>query len=629
MPYRDILRRYWGYDDFRGVQRSIIESIGSGRDTLGLMPTGGGKSITFQVPALAMPGLCIVITPLISLMKDQVDALRRHGIKAAFINSTLTHEKILTVLDNCIFGAYKFLYISPERLSSDLFLQKLHRMEVSFVTVDEAHCICQWGYDFRPSYLGIARIRDVKPHCPVLALTATAPPRVVEDIQRQLKFRETNVIKMSFERPNIAYIVQREDAKMDGIVRSLDTTPGTCIIYTRNRQQCAELSSQLNQMGYSATYYHAGLSNGEKDKRQECWYRGDVRIMVATNAFGMGIDKPDVRLVLHVGLPDSLEEYFQEAGRAGRDGLPSRAVLLTDGTETSCISRRLQQHFPDLDYIRKAYEHLCCFFELAVGDGLNVTREFNIDRFCVAFSHFPTTLVSALEMLDMAGYLTFRSEDEACSRLLFLATRNDLFRALDPVGERIVLSLLRHYGGLFVDYGFIDEDLLCRDTGLSADVVYQTLVLLDRRRLVSYIPRKRLPRITFRCRRVDKEEIHLPLAVYEERRLRYSERLSAMMRYIETDSSVCRSRMLLDYFGEQSSRDCGRCDVCTSGRVPCAADVGTLCRRILAQLGKGPVEATQLDVEGFDASVVESAVDALRADGRIVMEGSLLRAVEE
>lgn len=625
----EILQKYWGYDSFRELQPQIIESILGGKDTLGLLPTGGGKSITFQVPALMMPGLTIVITPLISLMKDQVDNLRSHDIKAASIHSGLTRSEHRLAMDRCRLGKLKLLYVSPEKLQSASFIDELRTWNVSLIVVDEAHCISQWGYDFRPSYLKIAAIRKLFPQAPVLALTASATPDVADDIMTQLNFRQRNIFARSFTRKNISYIVRYTDNKNEMLLRIFRSTHGSGIVYVRSRRRTKEIADLLNSAGISADFYHAGLQTQEKNERQNNWKKGATRVMVATNAFGMGIDKPDVRLVLHVGLPDSLEEYFQEAGRAGRDGLPSRAVLLTDGTEASSISRRLQQHFPDLDYIRKVYEHVCCFFELAVGDGLNVTREFNIDRFCVAFSHFPTTLVSALEMLDMAGYLTFRSEDEACSRLLLLAMRNELFRALDPVGERIVLSLLRHYGGLFVDYGFIDEDLLCRDTGLSADVVYQTLVLLDRRRLVSYIPRKRLPRITFRCRRVDKEEIYLPPAVYEKRRLRYSERLSAMMRYIETNGSVCRSRMLLDYFGEQSSCDCGRCDVCTSGRVSSVADVGTLCRRILAQLGKGSVEATQLDVEGFDASVVESAIDALRADGRIVMEGSLLRAVEE
>ena len=627
MNYQRILQQYWGYDDFRGVQRQVIESIGAGRDTLGLMPTGGGKSITFQVPALAMQGLCIVITPLISLMKDQVEGLLRRGIRAAYINSTLSHEKTLTVLDNCIFDAYKFLYISPERLSSELFLSKLHKMDVCFITVDEAHCICQWGYDFRPSYLGIARIRDVKPQCPILALTATATPMVVTDIQQQLQFRQENVIQMSFERPNLAYIVRRVDTILDGIINALEASSGSCIIYSRNRQYCYELASQLNDLGYPATFYHAGLSSTQKDERQERWHKGLVRIMVATNAFGMGIDKPDVRLVLHTGMPDSIEEYFQEAGRAGRDGQPSQAILLTDGKDALRARQRLAQSFPELSYVRQAYEHICCFFSMALGDGMNVVREFNIDRFCRTFGYFPTMLVSALQLLDLAGYIEYRDEDEASSRLRIDVTRTELFRALDPVGERIILSLLRHYGGLFVDYAFIDEDFVSRDTTLSADSIYQTLVQLDQRRLISYIPRKRLPRIVFLRRRVDKDEVVLPHAAYEGRRQRYVERMSAMLRYLEPESSVCRSRMLLRYFGEEARHDCGVCDVCTEDRLAPADETEALCRHILAQLADGPLEASLLDVCGYDPLLVEQAVDRLRSTEQIVMEGANLRAV--
>ena len=335
--YLSILKRYWGYDDFRGIQRDIIESIGSGRDTLGLMPTGGGKSITFQVPALSKPGMCVVITPLIALMKDQVEALNSRGIKAACIHSGLSHEQTLVILENSVFNAYKFLYISPERLSSELFLKKLGHMNVNFITVDEAHCICQWGYDFRPSYLQIAKVRKIKPGCPVLALTATSTPEVARDIQKNLCFKEENVIRMSFFRPNLAYKVLHADATMLGLLQLLNEYDGSCIVYTRNRQNCEDLSKQLTEYGFSSTYYHAGLKAGEKDARQDAWLRGNYRIMVATNAFGMGIDKADVRLVVHIDLPDSIEEYFQEAGRAGRDGKPASSVIVMDGKELEQI----------------------------------------------------------------------------------------------------------------------------------------------------------------------------------------------------------------------------------------------------------------------------------------------------
>ena len=503
------------------------------------MPTGGGKSITFQVPALAMKGVCIVFTPLISLMKDQVEALKRHGIKASYINSTMDHDAVLTVLDNCIFGGCKFLYVAPERLASEIFLNKLRRIKVCFIAVDEAHCICQWGYDFRPSYLRISEIRDFFPQCPVLALTATATPAVTRDIQRQLLFREENMLKMSFERKNLAYIVRREDSIFDGIVHALDAIPGSCIVYTRSRRKTYELAQQLTELGQTATYYHAGLPSLKKSENQERWRRGEKRIMVATNAFGMGIDKPDVRLVLHADMPDSIEAYFQEAGRAGRDGEPSCAILLTDGKERQRVARRTAQQFPSLDFVRDVYELLGCFLGIAVGDGMNVTRELDLDRFCRTYGYFPTSLLGALDLLDKAGYIDYRDEDDASSRLRINVPRGELFRGLDPDGERLMLSVLRHYGGLFVDFVYIDEDMLARDANLTLDDIYQIFLRLSQLRRISFVPRKHLPHVTFRQRRVDKEKVSLPPQVYEERRGQYEQRVEAMLQYAEEGSDCC------------------------------------------------------------------------------------------
>ncbi len=625
--YQEILRKYWGYDDFRGIQRDVIESIAAGRDTLCLMPTGGGKSITFQVPALAMPGICLVITPLISLMKDQVEALKRRGIKAAYITGYMSHDEVLSILDNGIFGAYKFLYVSPERLGSKLFLNKLSRMKVSFVTVDEAHCICQWGYDFRPSYLEISRIREFFPDRPILALTATATPKVVRDIQQKLLFSEENVLQMSFARSNLAYIVRREDEVLQGIIRALQEFPGCCIVYTRSRRKCKELAEQLNASGYSATFYHAGLNAVQKNERQERWRRDEFRIMVATNAFGMGIDKPDVRLVLHADVPDSIEAYFQEAGRAGRDGQKAHAILLTLGNERQRASRRLSQQFPELDYVRGAYELLCCFLGIAEGEGMNVMREFNLERFCTVFGYYPTTLVSALDLLDKAGYIEYRDEEEASSRLRIDVSRGELFAALFPSEERIVLSVLRHYGGIFVDYVYIDEGLLSSETGVSVDDVYQTFIRLSKLHLISFIPRKHLPCVTFRTRRVDKERVNLPRQVYEERRRHYEERMGAMLAYAEEDCDCCRSRMLLRYFGEEADHDCGICDVCIrrgEGVPQPASEKEALRNHILGQLREGPRNAYEIDLGGFSPALLEEVIDGMRACGEISFDGPWL-----
>ena len=629
--YLSILRKYWGYEDFRGIQRDVIESIGAGRDTLCLMPTGGGKSITFQVPALAMKGVCIVFTPLISLMKDQVEALRRRGIKAAYISSHMEHEMVLTILENSIFGAYKFLYISPERLASSMFLNKLRRMEVCFITVDEAHCICQWGYDFRPSYLEISAIRDYFPDCPILALTATATRKAVADIQQKLRFREENVLQMSFARDNLAYIVQPEDEIFGGIVRSLQAIPGSCIIYTRSRRKCQELAGQLNDLGFSATFYHAGLQSIQKNERQERWRRDEIRIMVATNAFGMGIDKPDVRLVLHADMPDSIEAYFQEAGRAGRDGEKAYAILLTDGSERKRMSARLSQQFPKLDYVREVYEMLCCFLGIAEGDGLNVTREFNLEKFCLNYGYFPNSLVHALDLLDKAGYIEYRDEDESSSRLRINVTRTELFHSLYPSDERLILAILRHYGGIFVDYVYIDEDLLSGETGKTTDEIYQIFLRLSQLHLISFIPRKHLPCVTFRQRRIDKEKVWLPSQVYEERRAHYEERIMAMLQYIEPSSDCCRSRMLLRYFGEEVADDCGICDVCRRRKGPSQPDEAyeALRLHILNQLREGPRNSYELDFAGFEPDLLEEVVDRMRADGEIVFEGPLLKVPKQ
>ena len=472
--YQLILKKYWGYDDFRGIQRDIIESIGAGNDTLGLMPTGGGKSITFQVPAMTMQGVCLVITPLIALMKDQVTHLRQRGIKAAAIYSGMSHDDILRTLENAILGSTKFLYVSPERLGSDLFVTKLRHMQVCFITVDEAHCISQWGYDFRPSYLQIARIRDVMPQVPVLALTATATPQVIDDICLKLSPLNTrqsppsphsfHIFRMSFERKNLAYVVRHADDKMEELVHILTMTQGTAIVYVRSRKRSKEISTELNDNGISATYYHAGLDTADKDQRQHAWQTGLHRVMVATNAFGMGIDKADVRVVVHYDCPDSVEAYFQEAGRAGRDGQKAYAVLLYNSHEHAKLEKRVSDSYPEKDYIRQVYEHLAYYYQIATGDGYGVSREFSMEDFCRRFHHFPIRVHAALQILQRAGYIEYDEEQDNQARIHFLLERHDLYRLsqLTPREDRVIETLLRNYGGLFADYEFVDESLLAQ-----------------------------------------------------------------------------------------------------------------------------------------------------------------------
>ena len=561
--YQEILKQYWGYDSFRDLQEEIITSIGEGKDTLGLMPTGGGKSITFQVPALAQSGLCIVITPLIALMKDQVQNLRKRGIKALAIYSGMTRQEIVTALENCIFGDYKFLYISPERLDTEIFRIKLRSMKVSMITVDESHCISQWGYDFRPAYLKIAEIRELLPGVPVLALTATATPEVVKDIQSLLNFREENVFRMSFERKNLAYIVRKTDNKTGELLHILKRIDGSAIIYVRNRRRTKEITELLMQEGITADFYHAGLDNAVKDLRQKRWQNGEIRVMVATNAFGMGIDKPDVRIVLHIDLPDSPEAYFQEAGRAGRDGLKAYAVILYAKSDKMTLHKRVADTFPEKEYILQVYEHLQYYYQMAMGDGFQCIREFNLEEFCRKFKYFPVPVDSALKILTQAGYLEYTDEQDNASRILFTIRRDELYklREMGTEAETLIQTILRSYTGVFTDYAYISEDTLAIRTGLTRQQIYNILVTLTKRRIVDYIPHKKTPYIIYTRERLELRYLHIPASVYEERKARYEARIKAMEEYV-TSESVCRSRMLLRYFGEKNEHNCKQCDVC-------------------------------------------------------------------
>ena len=631
--YRRLLKQYWGYDNFRGIQEDIIRSIGRGEDTLGLMPTGGGKSITFQVPALAREGLCLVVTPLIALMKDQVQNLKNRGIRALCIHAGMGRQEIVTTLENAIFGNYKFLYVSPERLDTDIFRAKLGRMHVSMITVDESHCISQWGYDFRPAYLKIAEIRDLLPGVPVLALTATATPEVVKDIQRHLRFPRENVFRMSFERKNLAYVVRRTEDKPRELLHILQRVPGSAIVYVRNRRRTKEVAELLAGEGITADHYHAGLDDADKDRRQQRWQRGESRVIVATNAFGMGIDKPDVRLVVHLDLPDSIEAYFQEAGRAGRDGQKAYAIILYAKSDKVTLKRRIPETFPDKDYIKEVYEHLQYYYQMAMGDGLDCVREFDIDDFCRKFKHFPVPVDSALKILTQAGYLDYTDEQDNASRLLFTVRRDELYRlnGLGDEADRLIRVLLRLYTGLFTDYAFIDEGSLAIRTGLDRHQVYETLLHLSRLHIVHYIPRKKIPHIIYTRERTELSRLHIPPAVYEERKERYEARINAILDYVENDTA-CRSRMLLRYFGEKNEHDCGQCDTCLSLRNRPKDDTPPqeeIRQRILQAVSARPMTPAEVS-EAVPASV-DALAEALRDlldEKRLISENGLLTMQE-
>ena len=653
---KSILKKYWGYDDFRGIQREIIESIMSGHDTLGLMPTGGGKSITFQVPALALDGVCIIITPLIALMKDQVQNLRRRRIRAAAIYSGMTHDKVLTTLENAVFGQLKLLYISPERLSSELFLTKLRHTKVSFICVDEAHCISQWGYDFRPSYLSIAEVRKVLPNAPVLALTATATPEVVRDIQDKLTINHPasldntdnsskfNVFRMSFERSNLAYIVRRATDKRDELIHILNNVQGSAIVYVRSRRRTKEISDYLNEnlsphntepvphesdlKTQVSTYYHAGLDTPIRDERQTDWVEDRVRVMVATNAFGMGIDKPDVRLVIHIDCPDSIEAYFQEAGRAGRDGQKAYAVLLYNDHDERKLNKRIADTFPEKEYIKQVYDHLAYYYQVAVGAGYNRMFAFNVDDFCQKFHHFPIQVESALKILNRAGYIEYIEEQENQARVMFTLERDELYQLNSTTDneERVITSLLRNYGGLFVDYVFIDESLIAVQTGLSIPLVYNTLKFLAQRHILKFIPQKRTPYIRYMQRREEAKHLLFPPPVYEELKQRYIQRITAMTTYAKTDNQ-CRSRQLLRYFGETSIHDCGQCDVCKE--VPSANDSDGMLMEAMQQIQElladhQPHHITEIRMINLPYPHIDAALQYLMQEEYVVQQDGFL-----
>ena len=558
MTYTSILKDNFGYDSFRFIQEDIINSIGSGHDTIGLMPTGGGKSITFQVPALAMDGTCIVISPLIALMQDQVEHLKKRGIKAEAIYTGKSRDEIQRILDNAVFGAIKFLYVSPERLASSLFLAKLRYIKISFIVVDEAHCISQWGHEFRPAYLHIKDIRQELSDCPVLALTATATTEVIEDIKHELSRPGTeadeetfNIFSMSFRRPNLRYVVRHTNDKIGQILKILESVEGSAIIYTRSREKTKELSKELEAFGIKSTYYHAGLDFSVKQKHQQLWQDNTIRVMVATNAFGMGIDKPDVRIVIHADVPDSLEAYYQEAGRAGRDGRLAYAVLLYDKRDKTQLLTHLNEQYPEKDYIRNVYDKLAYFFQLAVEDGMGATYIFDEEQFCVNYHLWPATLHGALHILQNAGYIEYDGAHNERARVIMNISRYELnnVQGLTKTEEEVLTRLLRYYGTLFSDFTFIDEMGLSRRLALDESQLHVALKSLAQRKIIRYAPSRTIPIIYYPQQRYLSEELRFPKSIYEELKEKAEKRIGSVLDYIETEKN--NEEVLLRYFGEK------------------------------------------------------------------------------
>ncbi len=560
--YLSILKQYWGYDQFRPLQGDIIQSIASGKDTLGLMPTGGGKSLTFQVPTMAMGGICVVVTPLIALMKDQVENLKKRGITAAAIFSGMSHNEILMTLDNAVFEAYKFLYVSPERLATPVFMEKIKQAKVCMIAVDESHCISQWGYDFRPSYLRIADIRELLPDVPVLALTATATPEVVNDIQTQLHFKEPNLFQKSFFRSNLAYVVRTVENKDENLLKILNSVPGTSVVYVRNRKRTKEIADFLNLNGISAENFHAGLKNETKDAKQSRWKAGETRVIVSTNAFGMGIDKAEVRTVVHMDLPDSLEAYFQEAGRAGRDEKKAYAVLLYNNGDAVKMRKRVTDSFPGKEMVVKVYEALGNYLQMGVGSGLDKVFAFDIGDFCTKFKLPILIAYNSLKILQQAGYIELTDEQDSSSRLLFTVGKDDLYKLKQtPEQERLIHILLRSYTGLFTDLASISEETIAKRLEWTRDKVYEQLIELAKERIIQFIPRKKTPYLTFVREREATERVVLGKEAYDDRRERYIARVKSVLDYAQ-EENICRNQILLTYFGEKDSKPCGKCDIC-------------------------------------------------------------------
>ena len=623
----DTLKEYWHYDSFRPMQREAIESVMSGRDTLVLMPTGGGKSIIYQLPTLAGDGLCIVVTPLIALMKDQVDALRRRGIPAVAVHSGLSSRQIDIALDNCVYGDVKFLYVAPERLSSEMLRLRLHRMNVSLIAVDEAHCISQWGYDFRPSYLRIKELRRIIPDVPVLALTASATPRVAKDIMEQLDFAEPNILQSSFLRPNLSYSVRQTDDKETQLMRIINNVPGCGIVYVRMRNTAEKLANYLIEQGESASFYHGGLPNAERSIRQDEWIEGKTRIMVATNAFGMGIDKRDVRFVVHYTMSDSLESYYQEAGRAGRDGKRSYAVILMSSDDNSRILDLFEKEFPDIELIRTVYHELCSYLGVAIGDGKEASFVFNIFDFCRHIKLPIVTVHNIIKLLNLNGYMTLVEDNEHPARLMFMVTRDELYQVglHNEKEENILRAILRLYTGIFSEFRPIDEMEIASSSRCTPHEVHEFLKRMWRANVIRYIPTNHDPLIFLDEERLPARDVYISPATYSHRKSLMLERFNHLLHYANEEQE-CRSRVIEQYFCDRMSEPCGICDNCLARKRREKSLAANYEEQILQLLATEPMSIKELvaQIKGNEQNIID-AVHRLTEQGKVSAEEAKLK----
>lgn len=628
---REVLHKYWGYNEFRPSQEQIIESVMAGHDTLALMPTGGGKSLTYQVPTMARKGLCIVVTPLIALMKDQVDRLRKIGISAVAIHSGMSYTKIDIALDNCVYGDVKFLYVAPERLATETFCLRVQRMNISLLAVDEAHCISQWGYDFRPSYLRIAEIREMIPEVPVLALTASATNMVAQDIMKHLGFEREHIIRSSFARPNLSYAVRHTDDKNEQLLRIVNNVAGSGIVYMQSREGCEQVAQLLQNEGISASYYHAGLPHAEREIRQEEWTSGKCRVMVATNAFGMGIDKGDVRFVVHYTMSDSLESYYQEAGRAGRDGQRSYAVMLVASNDSNRITKHFNDEFPPLEQIKQIYEKVCDYVQVAVGDGLYASYLFNIHDFCRRDHIHIGKVRSALKLLQQNKYLTLTEDVENPARIIFTVGRDDLYKIRISRDEldHIIRVILRLYDGVFTEFKTIDERQIAAVSGYTIDKVRELLKRMWQMRIIKYIPANTSPILFFDEERLPTADLYITPESYSHRRRLTEERFENVLRYIHNEQ-MCRSVLMQNYFGDMDTTDCGVCDICINKRKSLKGGSNQLYDKVLSLIKERPTTTRELcRIIKQDPQLIAKIVDKLKAEDKIYADtGGKLTIIE-